>query len=120
MTGDFKKKLLKVSPFFRVDTDKAVENEHGQRMCGLYFTDLHVCSVPIPVVPDRDFRKESGAVDSMGLRTILEIVVKKGCAPQSKVERVFGIDLGLLRLDLSAMKVFRENLYNFRRERGLM
>lgn len=120
MTGDFKKKLLKVSPFFRVDTDKAVENEHGQRMCGLYFTNLHICSVPIPVVPDTDVKTETGAIDSQGLRTILSIIVKRGCVSKASIERQFGIDLGSLSIDYSSMQTFRRNFYEFRRERGLL
>lgn len=120
LTGDFKKRLEKVSPFFRVDTDKSVENEHGQRMCGLYFTNLHICSVPIPIVPETDVKTETGAIDSQGLRTILSIITKKGCVSKASLEKEFGIDLGSLSIDYSSMAVFRRNLYDLRRERGLL
>lgn len=119
LTGDFKKKLSKISPYFRLDTHNAVENKNGQKMCGLYYTDLHVCSCPVPIVPDHDFKKPGGAIDSQGLRTILEVIVKKGCADQTRIERVFGIDLGTLRPDFAAMKLFRENLYQLKRERRI-
>lgn len=111
-TGDFHSNLKRLNPFIKVDPNTV--NHLGERIAGLYVGDLHVCSVPFPIVPENDVREE-GVLKVQGMRTILKMLVRRGVVDQIKAERRFRLSLGMNRIDKNELNEYREHIEQYKK-----
>jgi len=118
LTGDLIRRLRKLNPLFTVSIDQTIENSRGgSQLCGLFFGDMHVCSVPVPFVPDDTVRNEDGSIAAQGLRVILSKVVTNGILNKADVEREFRMSLPFRKVDGESMSRFHDHIGEYRRQR---
>lgn len=113
LVGDFQDHLKKVHPLARIDQEKAVNNPNGEgKIAGLYIGDVHVCSCPVPVIPDEDVKKDN-VLDAQGMRTILRMLIRQGAVDQGKAEKTFRMSLGMNWVNAQSFHRFRNQLKEY-------